>query len=779
MSNARPAQVPENATFDEKEQNWGLGEKDGDDKKTGLWTYWRGDGSKQCEEEWGDGRARLTYRRFHPDGSVAQSGAKDLVKEVWVGPMRWTWFEEESPENQFFPASGTKNARAFELLFEDGWVVAEQLFDGSGARITATGAPFPQVPEGLPDGVLLANGDRLWLAQTRSLDGTRRRGAYTIWDRNGVVHEKHQYADGGGEQPLRREKYDNGALKSVLEHNGADKVQSFYRRRRGAEAGGPPSLKESTIYRGGDDDRETTYYDESGARLFSVRLEEQEGEASFERRYYDGKLVFEALWNKEQPKVPPTKVEYYGAGGEVLVDYVSLGGGKGQWRLHQGGAIETLPLEKESELSKYGNWATFLPGFARYDEKWAKPDWESVTESFLSKLDQHRFAERVAALPIPDALAPVLGRVDWDNTRAAYRGPRLDQLIAMMLGADEVDAERAHGAIWGRVEEQDCVYAASYAVAESLARLLPLVSAEAPRRRALKLLAEIVCLAAMPHEDEERYAEVIAAVREVGAELEAFVRKADDDDSRSVMHLLSVLGLPEVLRARMVDAAASVESRSFAACAFATCKGRTDEQRAEAIGELRKAIGGEADVGVKVILGVLVRLMGGGSASDAAGDAAGAAAEEQAIDAGIDAQLVHYILRPDAQPELFAAWRPVIRYLGDDIPSTLMRVVPARTRKAHMATMLDRLPSRGSLDQAEDLDILFGTLFPQGAEQPLSPLRRRALRIAADLVDANPGFVNHGEIFRKHSLPWDSFKLRELASAGESEGEVEPDEDGE
>ncbi|MFY0540549.1 hypothetical protein [Nannocystis pusilla] len=70
------------------------------------------------------------------------------------------------------------------------------------------------------------------------------------------------------------------------------------------------------------------------------------------------------------------------------------------------------------------------------------------------------------------------------------------------------------------------------------------------------------------------------------------------------------------------------------------------------------------------------------------------------------------------------------------------------------------------LDQATDLDILFATLFPAGADQELSPLHRKALRIAADLVDEHPGFVNHGEIFRKHALPWDSFRLRELARAG-------------
>lgn len=770
MSQERPAQVPENATFDEKEQNWELGEKDGDDKKIGLWTYWRGDGSKECEEEWGDGRARLTYRRFHPDGSVSQSGAKDLVKDVWVGPMRWTSLDVESPEDKFFPARNVKAARAFALVFEDGWVVEEQVLDASGARITQTGAPFPAIPEGLPATAFLTNGDRLWISQARSSDGARRRGAYTTWDRNGVVQERQQYDDAGGEQPRRHEKYRKGELNSVIERDGADKVQSFYRTRNGKSV-----LRSSTLYRGGEGDREETHYDDEGVRRFSVRMEEvTEGH---ERRYDDGKLVFEAIWSKSSPELPPTKVEYYGEGGEVLVDYVSRGGGQGTWRLHRGGAVEELAIEDEAELSEYGNWDTFLPGFARYEADRTQRDWEVVAEDFLGRLDRHRYGERVAAYPIPEALAPALGRVDWANTRAAGRGMPLDRLLAMMLGDGGADAERAYQSLWMLVEEQDCVFPATYAVAETLARLLSQISEEAPRRLLLKLLADIVCLPALPHEDEARYAEVLAAVREVTGELEVFVRKADDELGRAVMHMLGVIGAQAALRERLADPAASVETRSFAACAFATCSGRTDEQRAAAIAELRRAFDGEQDAGVQAILGILVRLMGGKPAEAAASvDGAAEASTDTAIETAIDALLVHYLLRQDEQPKLFPAWRPVIRFLGDDVVSTLTRAVPARARKAYMSTLLDQLPSRGSLDQAEDLDVLFATLFPQGAAQPLNPLRRRALLVAADLVDAHPGFINHGEIFRKHSLPWDSFQLRELARANE-ESEGEPDED--
>ncbi|MFZ6182719.1 hypothetical protein [Nannocystis pusilla] len=746
MSAPRPTSVPETATFADDDQLWELGERDAEARKIGVWTYWRPDGSKECEETWGDGRTRLSYRRFHPDGSVAQTGAKDLVRDLWVGRPRWTRLEGESPEHGHWPVRGTPAARAYEMTIDDdGWVVDERLFDAAGARITQGGAPFPPIPEGLPDNAFLTNGDRLWVSQSRSLDNARRRGAYGVWDRNGVLQERQQYDDAGGEKPLRREQYKNGALWSLVEQRGAERVQSFFRRREGGE----PVLRSSTIYRDGDQDREETLYDEHGVRRYSVRMERVN--AGHLRRYDDGQLVFEAIWDGDAPEVPPQKVAYYGEDGALLVDYRSLGEGKGELRLHLGDTPRVLPIDDEADRNEYGHWGRFLPGFAHYEADRTKRDWQVVTERFLAALEEHRFAEFLAAQPVPDALAPILGRVDWTTVRAAGDGPAIDKLLVTLLGDDAAAAERAHALLWGRIEQQDCVFAATYAVAETLARVLPVVTEQAPRRRVLKDLADIVCLPALAHEDEQRFADVVAAARAVLPELADFVRTADDADGRAVMHLLAQLGEPAALRARLGDAGASLQTRAFAACALVACRGLTAEQRADTVQHLRRVFDGEPDPGLKVVLGLLVRLSG---------------SDDAPRDPAVDALLVHYILHPAEQDRLFPAWRPVIGFLGDDIPSMLMRAIPHEVRLEHIDAMLDRLPTRGLLDQATDLDILFATLFPAGAGQELSPLHRKALRIAADLVDEHPGFVNHGEIFRRHALPWDSFRLRELARAG-------------
>lgn len=756
MSIERPAAVPSHATFNQTANGWEAGARDEDGKKIGQWDYWRPDGSPEGQEQWGDGRTAMSHRRFHPDGSIAQSGAKDLRRDLWQGTMYWTKREEPSPEDRFWPAGKQPNLCRYELTFDDdGWVIAEQFFDREGNRVTPLGAPFPERPEGVTAHAYLVNLDESWLVQTRSIDNQKRRGDYRVWDRNGVLQERHHYEDNGD---FRKETFRSGALWSTLETRGADKVQTFYRQREGE-----PVISSCTVYRGGDNDREITVYDKQGQRLYSARMEEVA--PGHLRRYYDGQLVFEAIWQPTALEEPPGKVEYYGAHGELLVDYQPLGGGRGELRLHKDGVIERLPVTDEAKRNKYGQWGRLLPGFGSYNEKRAQRDWEGVEQGFRAELDQHRFQERVAAQPIPEELAPLLNAVSWDELPSAIRGARIDRLLAMMVSAGPEDAARAREEIWGCVEQQDCVFPASYAAVESLAGMVPLIpsfASEGAERRVLGLLAETMCLPAMPGEDPDRFAEVAAAVREVAPSLVQALRSADEALGHQLLHLLSVVGEPAAIVARLRDQGTSVGTRAFAACAIVSCRDLTAEQRAEMLELLRGAFVAEEDAGVKVVLGLLVKLGASQGSEHAEHDEH---ADDR--DAAIDAQLAHFLLHPAERPALYEAWRPVVQFLGDDISSMLMRAVPSRVRRRQLDGLLDRLPSRGVLHQVEDLDILFTALFPDGAAQELTPLHRRALRVAADLVDAHPGFVNHGEIYHRHGLPWSSFELRQLASAGE------------
>ena len=115
----------------------------------------------------------MTYERFHPDGAVAQRGAKDLVKDVWIGTMRWERQAAASPEDVYFPQGAHEAVRAYELVLDDdGYIVEERCYSRNGEPLTSTGAPLPARPEGVPPHAFLTSGDQLWLAQARR-DWTR------------------------------------------------------------------------------------------------------------------------------------------------------------------------------------------------------------------------------------------------------------------------------------------------------------------------------------------------------------------------------------------------------------------------------------------------------------------------------------------------------------------------------------------------------------------------------------------------------------------------------
>lgn len=739
----KPNNVPAEAFIDD--DVWAIGEKNADGKKIGRWVYWRlDDGTKEGDEEWGDATTRLTYRRFHPNGELAQSGAKNLRTDAWVETMAWTRLDTPSPEDRYWPSHLPEAARRYErTLDERGRLVQDAVFDASGARLTPTGAPFPARPAGVADDAVLIDGDTRWLSSRTSLDGAAAYGDYVVWDRNGTVVERRHYGDDG--KLKREEKYDDGKLWSSKDHADDEMTQSFYR----DAANGTRVVRQSTTYRNGSKDRRTSFFGKDGARRFSVRMEEvAEGHV---RRYDDDVLVFEAEWAAKSAK--PPRVRYFD-GDEVLVDYRSHGDGSGTFTLHdRDGTTETLAIADEKDRNKYGNWSLFIRGFGQYEEDREHTDVEDIRRAFKDALDERRFEETVAKLKIPPQWK-VIAEVNWKKSHSADRHAKLDRLLVMMLGDDARLAERAAGSLWGAIEEQDCLFDATYDVAKTLARLLPTLAA-APARVlavAMKELADIVCLPAFPHELPKRHAEAMKEVRKHTRAFASFAATHDDDAGRSVLHLLALLGEAFPLAARMIDAKASPATRAFAACALAACKAANEKEfkarRAAAIAAYRKAYAGERDVGVRVVLGVLASLLGSGTGSG---------------DTGIDALLVEFLLKPAREKELYEAWMPAARFLSDDVRTTLFRAVPEATRRAHVELLVDGLVRRNALEQAEDLDVIFQTLFPDGADTELSPLHGKALRIAADVVDKHTGFVNQGEIFRKHGLPWDSFALRELA----------------
>lgn len=622
----RPDLVPAHAKLDDQGQEWEAGVTDPAGTKVGEWTYWRLDGSVVATEDWGDGAIRMRFRRFHPDGTESQGGEKDLARDRWSGVMRWHKLPVASPEDRYWPPNMPAAAARYEVEFDDaGHVVAERTFDQAGARITKTGAPLPVRPGSVPDRAILVEDDTQWWTATRNLESSMFYGDYWVWDRNGSVVEHRIYSDAGALQ--REETFRNGALWSAKDHDGDAVTASYYRTRDGKSV-----INSSTLYRNHQKDRRTTHYDKTGEPVYSVRMDEVA--PGHVRRYDDDVLVFEGKWTEDSSQ--PPQITYYDHG-TVLVDYRSHGNGTGRFTLYRAdGTVEaTSEIDDEAQRNKYGNWTRLLPGFAHYEAERAETDVEYVRARFREAVEQARFDALVASAKIPPALS-VVSDINWAKSRSAHKKSKLDKLLVVMLSDDVTLAQLAREQIWVAVEEQDCLFDATYDVALTLARVVGLLDGP-PQLRAIRELADITCLAGMPHEQPKRFAQVVAAIRRELAVLEAFAYTHDDDDGRAVLHLLAVLNAPDVPRQRVRDAAASPQTRAFAGCALGACRDQTAAHRAAAIDTLEQAFAVEPDPGVKVVLGVLASLMHG---------------ERAPRNPAIDSLLVGYILAPKHQSKI-------------------------------------------------------------------------------------------------------------------------------
>lgn len=140
----KPKNVPEDAVWNGKEEEWELGEtKKG--KPVGSWVWWRADGTLVCRSNFNQyGQLHGEFARFHPDGSVSRKGkylhGKQAEKETH------TRSEHETEEN--FPADDPRiwrveidHGKQGHDSYQDSMAMRYFLRDGS--ETNAKGVPLP------------------------------------------------------------------------------------------------------------------------------------------------------------------------------------------------------------------------------------------------------------------------------------------------------------------------------------------------------------------------------------------------------------------------------------------------------------------------------------------------------------------------------------------------------------------------------------------------------------------------------------------------------------
>jgi hypothetical protein len=105
----RPKGVPDDAVYFPEDKEWGQGAIGLWKHPNGHWRYWAAKGYLISEADYKHGRL-LSYRRYHPDGSLAEEGTLDktgrVVEQTWILPPKGVKSPEDVP-SMFHPPKGT------------------------------------------------------------------------------------------------------------------------------------------------------------------------------------------------------------------------------------------------------------------------------------------------------------------------------------------------------------------------------------------------------------------------------------------------------------------------------------------------------------------------------------------------------------------------------------------------------------------------------------------------------------------------------------------------
>lgn len=745
--------IPAEATWNTEDNQWELGQRNEQGKEIGIWEAWHVEGYCCGTTDYGNGTPPFLFKRFHPDGTVAQEGN-------WYGGNKWLgtyrWIKSEHPTTEPFPAGpAEKNPTVWIAEFdyiEEGIYNAQRYFDKQKQAINEAGEVLPVRPANVPERAHYLNkrsstpGAACWIMGQVDTRIGKYTGDYAEWDLNGAVIVKRVYSLDNGEV-IETHEYANGKLKSSNVYKPGELLQSFYHRDTD-----PAVVSESVLYRNDQTDRLQTFYDLEGRELYSIRLEEVNDHGK--RRYYNGILVFEGIGNPDHAK-PPSGVQYFYPGGGTMIDYTSNGDGTGVWRLYDEAGLElgTLPVDDEEDKNKYNRWDTFMPSWSSYENKTTRTDWDAIIENFKEIHKDLITRKKANALVAPEHLKQELEKVDWKNIETAMGGGKeLPMAITGLLTEDEDVVAMCLDLIWYNIEHQGSVYESTYKVAIVLTRMLPYyATVETVQTRLVKFLFGVVRRSAI-YGYKELYQELVTSLNAVAPLMFKWATGSQVLALQSQYLLLHGGRNMEETETVLTQEWHNVQKSGFQRAYAVFCLGYLflhKRQPEKLIAAFSPAFSVETDKLVRLVMAVLLI----------------AATQKEAQDPWL-LELISVLTDPDSIDNNFYELQPFVG--GQDVQEYVLEILGYASQEvleSNMDGVIDMLPNAGSLKQVTLFQTIFTVLFPdKAALNDLNPIRKKALLAAAAVIDAHPNFVNHSEVFRDYKVPYDSYTLRQLAA---------------
>ena len=203
----RPANLPEKAFWQGSKSRWEMGEyKSG--KPSGEWCFWRKDGLLWMEMNFNDrGVFEGGYKRYHPDGTLAQEG--NYINGKLDGWVKYYRVASGKSSNEPFPseAYNYQIVRA-EILHLEGRKLASRYYIANGQQVDTYAR---QKPKNIDDNAWWNNRDYLWEHGEFNKEA-KKIGKWNAWRFAGSLASEANYNNEGQLHGEYKRYHDNGTL---------------------------------------------------------------------------------------------------------------------------------------------------------------------------------------------------------------------------------------------------------------------------------------------------------------------------------------------------------------------------------------------------------------------------------------------------------------------------------------------------------------------------------------------------------------------------------------
>lgn len=131
----KPATVPAEAVWVDKDKQWELGQKNAEGKAIGDWKWWAAPAGNVCGIATYEGNGNMTFTRFHTDGTVSQKGQNVDNKQTGV----WIWQASKNPTTENWLSGAIFRCEA---EYDNGVMLWVKYWNKEGEEIDGYGKPL-------------------------------------------------------------------------------------------------------------------------------------------------------------------------------------------------------------------------------------------------------------------------------------------------------------------------------------------------------------------------------------------------------------------------------------------------------------------------------------------------------------------------------------------------------------------------------------------------------------------------------------------------------------